>query len=147
MKTATVIKCLDSSFALCDTAGYVHPDQGPSLMFEELHTYLLSRGITSSHSAAYNPRENGKVERFVETIVKSMPLSLKTHKLPTSEWEQVMPEALHSKRSLINATTTETSHQRFFGFSRRSTCGTSTPTWLKPGNQYLSAIDKVKQIH
>ena len=147
MKISTVIKCLDSSFALCDTAGYVHPDLGPSLMFEELHTYLLSRAITSSHSAGYNPCGNGQVERYVETVGKSMPLPLKTHNLPTSEWEQVMPEALHLKRSLINTTTTETSHQRFFGFSRRLTCGTSIPTWLKPGNQYLSAIDKVKQIH
>ena len=128
METSTVIKCLNSSFVLCDTAGYVYSDRGPSLMFEELHTYLLSRSITSSHSAPYNPRANGQVERFMQTVGISMPLLLKMHNLPTSEWEQVMPEALHSKRSLINTTTNETSHQSFFGFSIRSTCGSSIST-------------------
>ena len=60
-----LIKCLDSLFALCGTAGYFHSEQGPTLMFEELHTYLLSRDITSSHSAPYNPPGNNQVERYV----------------------------------------------------------------------------------
>ena len=47
METSTIIKSLDWLFALCDTAGYVHSDRGPSLMSEELRTYHLSRGIAS----------------------------------------------------------------------------------------------------
>ena len=134
METSTFIKCLDSLFSLCSTAGFVHSDRGPSLMSEELRSYLLSRGIASSHSAAYSRRGNGQVERYVQTTWKLVLLSLKMHSFPTSEWERVMPEALHSMRSLINVSTNQTPHDRFFNFSRRSMCGSSTPSWLQPGN-------------
>lgn len=110
MKTSTVIKCLDSSFALCGTNDYVHSDQDPSLMSEKLHTYLLTWGIAGSHSAAYNPCGKGQVKHYVQTVWKTMLLLLKTHNQPTSEREQVMPEALNSIRSLINTTISKTPH-------------------------------------
>ena len=158
MEASTVVKCLDSLFSLCGTAGYVHSDRGPSLMSEELRAYLLSRGIASSHSSAYNPRGNGQVERYIQTVWKSVLLSLKTHKLPTSKWELVLPEALHSIRSLINTTTNETPHDRFFKFTRRSVCGTSNPSWLQPGHPVYvrkfvrhsktdPLVEKVELIH
>ena len=110
MEPSTIIKFSDSLFVLCGTAGYVLSDWSPSLVSEEQHTYLLSRRIASSHSAPYNPRGNSQVERFVQTVWKSTLLLLKTHKLPTSEWEQVMPESLHLIQSLTNTTNNETPH-------------------------------------
>ena len=88
METSTFINCLDSLFALCGTAGYVHSDRGPLLMSEELHTYPLSRGIASCHSAPYNPHGNDQDECYVQTALKSMLLSLKTHNPPSSEWQK-----------------------------------------------------------
>ena len=79
-------------------------------MSEKLHTYLLSWGIAGSHSAAYNPCGKGQVKHYVQTVWKTMLLLLKTHNQPTSEWEQVMPEALNSIRSLINTTINMTPH-------------------------------------
>jgi len=38
-----------------------------------------------------------------------------------SQWEVLLPDALHS---------ITTQHERFFGFQRRSSCGTSMPSWL-----------------
>ena len=46
-----------------------------------------------------------------------------------------MPSALHGIRSLLCTATNETLHQRFFGFNRRSSFGTSLPGWLtEPGS-------------
>ena len=134
MESSTVIKCLDSLFSLCGTVGFVHSNQGPSLTSEELCTYLLSRGVATSHSTPYNQQGNRQVERHVQTVWRSILLSLKSHNLQITEWELVLPEVLHSLRSLINTTINVTPHELFFGFSRRSVCGTSSPAWLKPGN-------------
>ena len=48
------------------------------------------------------------VKLSMRAVWKSMPVLLKRHNLPTSEWEQVMSEALHSIRSLVHTTTNET---------------------------------------
>ena len=46
---------------------------------------------------------------------------------------------LHSIRSLFCTATNETPHERFFGFSRRSSSGASIPTWLAtPGSAYVN---------
>ncbi|KXJ09520.1 hypothetical protein AC249_AIPGENE11011 [Exaiptasia diaphana] len=61
-------------------------------------------------------------------------LALKSANLPDAKWEMVLPDALHSVRSLLSTATNATPHERFFGFQRRSTHGTSLPTWLQsPG--------------
>ena len=46
----------------------------------------------------------------------------------------VLPDALHSLRSLLCTTTNSTPHERFFAFPRRSTNDSSLPNWLlEPG--------------
>ena len=46
----------------------------------------------------------------------------------------VLPDALHSIRSLLSTATNTTPHERFFGYQRRSSCGSSIPSWLStPG--------------
>ena len=97
-------------------------------MSDELCSHLLARGVATSHSTPYNPRGNGQVERYVQTVWRSTLLALKSHNLPTARWEMVLPEVLHSIRSLINTTTNATPHERFFGFSRKSVSGISNPT-------------------
>ena len=54
-----------------------------------------------------------------------------------SQWEEVLPDALHSIRSLLCTTTNSTPHDRLFKFNRKSTSGRSLPSWVKPGPIYI----------
>ena len=50
----------------------------------------------------------------------------------------VLPDALHSIRSLLCTATNQTPHERMFNYKRKSSFGTSVPTWLSaPGFVYL----------
>ena len=42
----------------------------------------------------------------------------------------VLSDVLHSIRSLLSTATNTTPHERFFGYQRRSSCGSSIPSWL-----------------
>ena len=65
-------------------------------------------------------------------------LALRSKQLPTTHWESVLPEALHSIRSLLCVSTNCTPHERFFNFQRRATAGNAVPTWLlNSGPVYL----------
>ncbi len=110
---------------------YIHSDRGASFMSEELRQFLLSKGIATT---PYNPACNGQVEKYNGTIWKAMTMALKTRGLPVTCWQDVLPDALHSLRSLLCTATNCTPHERFFKFERRSSCGGSVPTWLSsPG--------------
>ena len=54
--------------------------------------------------------------------------------LKESQWETILPEVLHSIRSLLCTTTNATSHERLFSYQRQTPIGHSLPTWLStPG--------------
>ena len=100
----------------------------------DLQDFLLSRGVATSRTTAFNPKGNGQVERLNGTLWKSIALILKSEGLPTSQWEKVLPNALHAIRSLLCTATNETPHERFFLFNRKSATGTTLPSWLSsPG--------------
>ena len=138
MTSATVIKCLDSIFSLCGMPSFIHSDRGGAFMSREVKAHLISRGVASSKTTPYHPTGNSQVERYNGIIWKSLCLAAKSHKVSESNWESLLPEALHSIRSLLSTATNETPHERFFRFSRRSCHGTSLPTWLmSPGPVFL----------
>ena len=113
---------------------YVHPDNAKSFSSGSLKEFLMKRGIASSKSTPYHPTGNFQVERYIGVIWKSVRLALKSYNLPLSCWENVLQNALHSVRSLLNTTTNATPHELFFSFTRRSSSGTSLPAWLSvPG--------------
>ncbi|XP_055862342.1 uncharacterized protein LOC106074444 [Biomphalaria glabrata] len=134
MSSATVIKCLNELFALFGLPSYVHTDRGTSFMSAEVQKYLNERGVATSRTTAYNPRGNGQIEKLNSTLWKAITLALHSQDLSTSQWELVLQDALHSIRSLLCTATNKTPHERLFGYYRRSTSGTSLPTWLtSPG--------------
>ena len=136
--SATVINCLCQLFAIFGMPAYIHSDRGSSFMSAELKSFLVSKGIASSRSTAYNPRGNGQVERYNGIIWKAVSLALRSRDLPVENWEAVLPDALHSVRSLLSTATNETPHERLFQYQRRSTTGNSVPTWLsRPGEVVL----------
>ena len=62
--SATVMKCLDKMFVLCDTPSYIHSDRGSSFLSQEIKDYFSQRGIATSKTSPYHPIGNGQCERY-----------------------------------------------------------------------------------
>ena len=112
----SVIKCLNQLFTLCGTPNYIHSDRGSAFLSQELKEFLTRRGVATSKTTPYHPSGNGQCERYNGIIWKSVLLALKTQQLALTQWELVLPNVLHSIRSLLSTSTNTTPHERFFGF-------------------------------
>ncbi len=107
-------------------------------MSSDLRAYLPSRGIATSRTTPYRPQANGQTERYNGTIWKAVQLGLHSRKLDETHWEIVLPDALHSIRSLLSVATNCTPHERLFSYERRTKNGSALPTWLmEPGTVLL----------
>ena len=137
LTSSTVINCLSQLFVLFGVPSYIHSDRGASFLSEELRTFLVSRGVASSRTTPYNPRGNGQAEKYNATVWKTISLALRAKNLPAKYWQAVLPDALHSVRSLLCTATNSTPHERFLGFPRKSTTGQSIPSWLTDENTVL----------
>ena len=134
MQSSTVIKCLSSIFSMFGNPAYVHNDRAPDFLSKELTDWLHSRNIATSRTTSYNPQGNGQCERYNGIIWKAITLACKSRNLDMKYWEVVVPDALHSIRSLLCTATNTTPHDRIFNFARRSSHGESLPSWLcEPG--------------
>lgn len=134
MTAATIINCLSQLFSIFGMPAYVHSDRGASFMSKEVQDFLVSKGIGCSRTTAYNPQGNGQVERFNGSTWRTITAALKSRGLPTQYWQTVLPDALHSIRSLLCTATNATPHERLFNYARRSSTGTAIPSWLcEPG--------------
>ena len=68
-----------------------------------------------------------------------------SHKLDISNWDEMLPTALHSIRSLLNTSTNCTPHERMFNYQRRpgSIGSEILPSWLiNPGPVLLRNFKK-----
>jgi len=97
-------------------------------MSRELREFLTSKGVSTSRTTPYNPTGNGRVERYNVVIWKGISLSVRSKGLPLVYWQEVLPDALHTVRSLLCTATTCTPHERLFGRVWRSTTGNSLPS-------------------
>lgn len=154
--TESVIKCLTDLFCTFGIPAMIHSDQGASFMSSELKEFLHSRGVATSRSSPYNPRGNGQVERLNKTLWQTVQLALKTKNLPISSWESVLPQSLHSVRSLLCTSTNCTPHERMFAHPRRSSWGQSMPAWLEGtvlmrkfnrSSKYDPIVEEVEVVH
>ena len=132
MTPKTVIQCLTQLFSIFGMCSYIHSDRFSSFQSYELKSWLSSHGVATSRTTSYNPRGNGQCEKYNGVIWKAVLAALKSRKLPTSHWE-VLPDALHSVRSLLCTATNCTLHERMFMHARHSVNGPALPLWLKPG--------------
>ena len=130
ISASTVINCLNQLFTIFGIPSYTHSDRGAQFMSNELKQFLHGKGVVTSRTTAYNPRGNGQCERYNGIIWKTVLLALKNKDLPTSQWETVLPDALHAVRSLLCTSINATPHEKFFSHPRRSCSGTSMPSWL-----------------
>ena len=107
-------------------------------MSSELKTFLTNLGISTSRTTPYHPQGNSQCERYNGIIWCTVTLALESKGLSNRLWEAVLPDALHSIRSLLCTGTNETPHGRLFSYPRRSATGTSLPAWLtSPGEAVL----------
>ena len=128
LSTESVVKALTSLFTVCCMPAFIHSDRGASSMSCELREFLTSKGVSTSRTTPYNPTGNGRVERYNGVIWKGISLSVRSKGLPLVYWQEVLPDALHSVRSLLCTATTCTPHERLFGRVWRSTTGNSLPS-------------------
>ena len=118
INSSTVIKCLCQLFAIFGMPSYVHSDRGSSLISEDLKQSFNGRGIATSRTSRYNPQGNGQCERYNGIVWKAVTLALKTHSLSISQWEEVLPDALHSICSLLSTATNCMPHEHMFTYQR-----------------------------
>jgi len=124
----TVISCLSTLFVLFGFPCYIHSERGRSFVSKEVTGYLHSRGVATSSSTPYHPTGNSQFETMNQRIWRTVQLLLKSENLPYIRWYEVLPDALHSIRSLL-CTANVTPHERSFAsFPRRSTLGKSLPS-------------------
>ena len=137
MSSRTVIQCFNHLFSIFGMPDMVHNDRATDFLSEETQSYLLGKSIATSKTSRYNPQGNGQVEKLNGTLWKAVQVTLHSRKLKSSDWEDVLPDALHSIRSLLCTATNETPHERLFNFTRKSTSGKTIPSWVKPGPVYI----------
>ena len=132
--TDSVIQSLTQIFIVFGMPSYIHSDRGTSFLSKEVREYLTNLGIATSRTTPYHPQGNGQCERYNGIIWKHTLLALASRNLRESQWETVLPEVLHSIRSLLCTATNATPHERLFSYQRRTPSGHSLPTWLStPG--------------
>ena len=155
---ATVKRCLSSLFSIFGMPATIHTDRGTSFMSSELKLFLQTKGISSSRTTSYNPAGNGQVERLNGSLWKTITLALKSRNLSVDSWQTVLPDALHSIRSLLCTATNATPHERMFLYQRKSSSGSSLPSWLSsPGpvllkrsvrhSKFEPLVDQVELVH
>ena len=136
MSAPTVKNKLIELFSVFGGPDFIHSDRGKQFLSETVKSFLLASGIGSSHSSPYNPRGNGQCERYNGIIWRAVQLALRSKDLDISQWEAVLPEALHSIRSLLCTATNDTPHNRLFNFPRKSS-GSPLPSWLQERGRVL----------
>ena len=71
-------------------------------------------------------------------------MALRSKNLPHTQWEYVLPDTLHSIRSLLCTATNCTPHERMFLHTRKTFNGVSLPSWVKPGPVYIKRHNRNK---
>ena len=118
MTSKTVIRCFNHLFSIFWMPDMVHSNRATDFLSEEATQYLRRKDIASSKTSHYNPKCNGQVEKLNGTVWKAVQVTLHSCKMKTSDWETVLPDALHSICSLLRSATNTTPHDRMFNFVR-----------------------------
>ena len=135
MTSSTIIQCLTQLFSIFGMCSYMHSDRRMSFQSQELKSWLHSLFMVFRQVVLLVTTQegNGQCERYNGVTWKTILAALKSRKLPTTYWEAVLFDALHSIRSLVCTSTNCTPHKRMFNHARRSVNGSTIPSWLKPG--------------
>ena len=137
LKASTLIEKPTDLFCMFGLPNYAHTDQGTNFMSYEFKSWLHSLGVPTSRTTRYNPRGNGQVKLYNSIIWITIVLALLVKRLSLTHWKYVLPNVLHSIRSLLSTATNCTPHERMFCHDRKSFNGVSLSSWVKPGPIYV----------
>ena len=116
---------------------YVHSDRWSSFQSNELKSWLHAQGGATNGTTSYNPQGNGQCERYNGIIWKAVQTALKSRRLRGTHWQEVLPDALHSIKSLLCTAINCTPQERMFLHAWCSVSGQTIPSWLKPEPIYV----------
>ena len=125
VSTTTVIKCLTYLFSLVGMPAYVHSDRGASFMSKGLLEFLTTKEVAASRSTSYRPAGNGQAERYNGVVWRAITMSPRICPLGIGRMYFLMCQILSVLSCVLLLMK---HHERFFGFSRRSSSGASIPT-------------------
>jgi transposase InsO family protein len=138
MTDDVVISHLLHLFSMFGTPSAIHSDRGAQFESRKLKEFLLRNGVAKSRTSPFRPQGNGQCERINGSIQKAIQLARRTYGLDKTRWEQVLPVALSSLRSLLCIATNCIPHDRIFAFQRSSVIGSDLPEYLlNPGGEIL----------
>ena len=121
-RTIGVLRALFASYGLPEQ---IVSDNGPQFTADEFAHFCRQNGIRHIRSAPYHPATNGAVERFVQTLKKSLRASSRDGlNLPFS-----LANFLLQYRSTPHATTAASPSSLFLGRSYGQDWTSYTPVW------------------
>lgn len=107
---ATIFK-LRTIFARFGFPREIICDNGPPFGSDEFVTFCKSSGITLNHSVPYAPFQNGLVERYNRTLLKSIKISVAQGR----DWKNDVYDFLLAYRNTPHSITNETPAKLMFG--------------------------------
>ena len=157
--TANTIKVLNQLFMLFGPPESVPSDRGSVFESHDFRSFLERWNVRKTRTTPYNPAGNGQCERVNGIIWRTVKLNVKQSSKPIGLWDEELPAALINIRSLgSRAIGFESPHNRFLGFSRRSSLDlqkeqmttrlspTLTPAWMRAGEPiYVKNFNKTSK--
>ena len=92
----------------------LHSDQGSNFQSKVMAEVCRLLGIQKTRTTLYNPKSDGLVERFNQTLLDTM-AKLLTLRKSHRNWDQVLPFALMAYRSAVQESTGETPNMLMLG--------------------------------
>lgn len=76
-------------------------NRAANFLSEETKNYFHEKGIATSKTIRYHTEGNGQVEKLNDTLWKSIQVTLHSRNMKLAFWENILPDSLHSIRSLL----------------------------------------------
>jgi hypothetical protein len=92
----------------------IHSDCGGEFMNNTLKTYCSQYGIKQTFTEGHEPKQNGRAERIIQTIVKIMRALLLQSQLPTRFWNLSAKTAAFLYNRLPHNTTGQIPNELFY---------------------------------
>ena len=139
-KFQTVGERFDNLFSIFGFPNKVRTDNGPPWDSYDFKRFLEQRNIKHEPSIPLWPRSNGQVERFMQTITKTVQHS--------SDWKQAIRQTLLHYRNTVHPATNETSAKLFLNRETNngipSSQHTTAPDYTNVKKHHESYITKAK---
>nr|XP_029716993.1 uncharacterized protein K02A2.6-like [Aedes albopictus] len=112
-------------------------DNGPPFTSDEFVTFCNDSGITIKHSIPYAPFQNGLVERYNRTLLKTIKISTAMGR----DWKSDLQDFLLAYRNTPHSTTNETPAKLLFGRNLKDKLPEITKPECNEGSNPVRELD------